>query len=112
LGGAYEHGRGVTVNFAQAAAWYLKAAEQGDAFAQYQLGLLYEEGNGVPQSHANAYFWLDLAAAGKPIDARLQEAAAKNRDDAASHLSSTDLVQTQERTRKWFEDHPVQANQQ
>lgn len=41
----------------------LKAAEQGDALAQYNLGLMYYHGHGVPQSYINAYLWVLLSAA-------------------------------------------------
>ena len=41
----------------QAAAWYRKAAEQGVAGAQFKLGDLYRQGQGVPQDYAQAAFW-------------------------------------------------------
>ena len=85
-------------------AWYRKPAEQGDAKAQYNLGLLYRDGQGVPQDWAEAYFWLDLAAAGK-LRAMLAKDAAKQRDKAASHLTPAELTREQERARKWFEAH-------
>lgn len=34
-----------------------KAAESGDAFASYQLGLLYVRGRGVPQDRVEAAKW-------------------------------------------------------
>lgn len=37
-------------------------AEQGDASAQYNLGVLYERGQGVPQDHKAAVKWYRLAA--------------------------------------------------
>ena len=37
-------------------------AEQGDALAQYNLGLMYDSGEGVPQDHAEAARWFRLAA--------------------------------------------------
>lgn len=37
-------------------------AEQGDAVAQYNLGLLYLDGHGVPQSPAEAVNWFRRAA--------------------------------------------------
>jgi TPR repeat protein len=40
---------------------YLKAAEQGDAQAQYQLGLMYS-GQGAEQNHAEAVIWFRKAA--------------------------------------------------
>jgi TPR repeat protein len=104
LGGLYNHGQGVPQDYAQAAFWYRKAAEQGDAGAQEELGSLYNDGLGVPQDYAEAYFWLDLGAAGK-IDGLDAGQVAKFRDEAASHLTPTDLSLEQERARKWFEAH-------
>jgi TPR repeat protein len=42
--------------------WFRKAADQGDAGAQYHLGLLYRNGNGVPQDYAAAVSWFRMAA--------------------------------------------------
>ena len=39
-----------------------KAAEQGDASAQYNLGLSYATGEGVPQDYQEAVKWFRLAA--------------------------------------------------
>jgi hypothetical protein len=58
----------------------------------------------VPEDFAEAYFWFDLAAAGK-LDASDMEFAAKHRDEHASHLTPADLSREQERARKWFEAH-------
>ena len=41
-----DSGRGVPQDRSQAAAWYRKAAEQGDARAQFNLGLMYRYGPG------------------------------------------------------------------
>ena len=38
LAALYENGQGVAQNDAQTARWYLKAAEQGDAEAQFRMG--------------------------------------------------------------------------
>lgn len=37
-------------------------AAQGDAGAQFRLGLMYDYGQGVPQNHANAVRWYRAAA--------------------------------------------------
>ena len=37
-------------------------AEQGDAAAQYNLGLMYADGRGVPQNDKKAVRWFRLAA--------------------------------------------------
>jgi uncharacterized protein len=90
-------------DFGQAAKWYRKAADQGNALAQNHLGSLYAEGNGVPQDYAEAYFWLSLAnSSGSHSDTN----GVDDRDLAASHLTKTVLLETQERTRKWFAAHP------
>jgi TPR repeat protein len=49
---------------AEAARWYRKAADQGHALAQYNLGLLYANGRGVAQDKAQARAWMQKAAAG------------------------------------------------
>jgi TPR repeat protein len=106
IGSAYHVGQGVPQDYAMAAYWYRKAAEQGDANSQYSLGLMYEGGLGVPQDYAEAYFWLDLATSGK-LDGIKPDDVVSVRDGAASYLTSTVLLQTQARARKWFEDHPA-----
>ena len=40
----------------------LPLAEQGDVEAQYNLGLMYDLGNGVPQDYKQAVKWFKLAA--------------------------------------------------
>ncbi len=42
--------------------WYRLAAEQGLADAQYNLGVMYEVGQGVPQDYDEAVKWYRLAA--------------------------------------------------
>jgi uncharacterized protein len=47
----------VTQDYAQAVAWYHKAAEQGDATAQFNLGVSYAKGQGATQDFAQAAAW-------------------------------------------------------
>ena len=42
--------------------WYRKAAEQGYAQAQHNLGAIYDNGSGVPQDYAEAVKWYRKAA--------------------------------------------------
>ena len=42
--------------------WYTLAAEQGYATAQYNLGFMYNNGEGVPQDDKTAVKWYTLAA--------------------------------------------------
>jgi TPR repeat protein len=52
---------GVLQDYAEAARWYRKAAEQGNAIAQTNLGTMYFQGQGVPQDYAEAVRWCNLA---------------------------------------------------
>ncbi|KAG0375741.1 hypothetical protein BGX24_008705, partial [Mortierella sp. AD032] len=42
--------------------WYMKAANLGSANAQYQIGVMYNNGEGVPTSGSNAMKWFTKAA--------------------------------------------------
>jgi hypothetical protein len=109
VGYDYYLGQGVVQDYAQAAIWWRKSAEQGYASAQNNLGVLYTTGQGVPQSYAEAYFWQNLAAA--LMNGPLQARFAKNRDDAGAKLPSVARLRVQERAAQWFAEHPVQAHQ-
>ncbi len=45
-------------------------AEKGDAYAQFELGKLYQEGDGVPQDDAQAEKWLTKSAEQNDVDAQ------------------------------------------
>jgi len=62
LGVMYANGEGVSQDPAEAARWFVRAAERGKADAQYALGMMYLEGVGVLADEALALRWL-LAAA-------------------------------------------------
>jgi hypothetical protein len=47
----------VSPNYAEAARWYRKAAEQGDTAAQRYLAGVYRRGEGVPQDYVESYRW-------------------------------------------------------
>jgi len=51
------------MNDKEAAKWYLRAAEQGNAKAQLGIAILYESGSGVKKSKEDAIYWYRLAAA-------------------------------------------------
>ena len=42
--------------------WFRKAAEQNHAKAQYNIGFMYEHGQGVPQNYHGAMNWYRKAA--------------------------------------------------
>ena len=57
--GSEAYGRG---DYAGALLEWRPLAEQGNAKAQFNMGLLYENGEGVPQNHAEAAGWYRKAA--------------------------------------------------
>jgi len=60
VGWLYSEGVGTTVNPAEAVAWYLKAAEQGEPAAQFNLAVAFELGEGVPMDYEAARHWYVL----------------------------------------------------
>ena len=50
-------------DYAEAMHWYRKAAEQGNAIAQFNLGVMYSNGEGVKRDQTEAAKWYRLAAA-------------------------------------------------
>lgn len=82
-----ERGRGVPQDYTAAAEWYRKAAEQGDAEAQCNLGWLLENGWGVDKSLEKAEEWYRKAAEQGNVRGMrklgwLAENGRKNLDDA------------------------------
>lgn len=55
-------GQGFPQNYAEAAKWFRRAAEQGDVGAQYDLGDAYYQGKGVAQDYGDAVKWYRRAA--------------------------------------------------
>ena len=50
--GKIDNGEGISQDVSEAAQWYRRAAEQGDAYAQLNLGLMYDLSEGVPQNYS------------------------------------------------------------
>ena len=118
-------------DFAKALRELRPLAEQGDARAQFYLGMLYENGAGVPEDYekarewyeksaaqgdANAQFYLGLLSAfgrGGPMD--LVQAhmwyslaagngharAALHRNDLAREMKPAQIADAQKRAREW-----------
>ena len=73
--GAAQDGIGLVNDFlgnsAEAVKWYTLAADRGFADAQNNLGVCYENGNGVAKSYAEAVKWYKLAAEQGDSDAQV-----------------------------------------
>jgi hypothetical protein len=72
-----------------AVSWYRKAADQGNAAAQLNLGIVYDNGWGVAQNYVIAYMWFSLAAAMGDSD------AARSRDSDAEKLTPAQIAKAQ-----------------
>ena len=81
LGLKCANGKGPALDYAQAASWYLKAAEQNHALAQFNLGVMYANGQGMPADKAQSMLWFDRAA-------HLGDAAAQYRLGITHHYAS------------------------
>jgi len=106
----YVNGMGVDQSDATAMKWYRKAAEQGHARAQLNIGNMYNQGKGVGQSDATAVKWWRKAAEqgharaqsnlgnmynqGKGVDQNLSEALRWFRNaEAAGDPLAADAIQ-------------------
>ncbi len=62
LGKMYLDGKGVAQDYRKAFEWYSETAQQGDAHAQFNLGVMYHLGDGTMQNNIMAEIWLRKAA--------------------------------------------------
>ena len=115
-------------------------AEQGDARAQFNLGVMYATGDGVPEDDAEAVRWYRLAAeqgyaraqsnlgamyalgTGVPEDdvlaymwanlaaAQGDENARKLKDLLAEDMTREHIAEAQRLSREWIEAHPPGGN--
>jgi len=90
----YEEGQGVPVDEQEAVRWYRLAAEQGDAAAQFNLGVMYAKGHGLPKDYVLAHMWMNLAAA-KGV-----EGAVKACDFLEKHMTPAQLAEAQRKARE------------
>lgn len=81
-----------------ALSWFQRAAQAGIRDSQYNLGVLYSQGRGVPRSLSEAYRWFALAAAQGDTE------AAKKRDIVAAQLSPLDLRAARDRVAAFAPD--------
>ena len=116
--------------------WIRKAADQGDSSAQTFLGLMYDEGHGVPQDYKEAKKWFSKAADqgdsggqiflgflyaeghGVPQDyvqahkwfniasANGNKDAIKNRDTVAQQMTSAQIAEAHKLATEWMNQHP------
>ncbi len=130
----YHKGHGVERDDAEAVKWFSKAAEQGNAFAQFNLGILKDNGLGVSPDNAEAVMWYYRAAEQGVAEAQYNlglmygngegvcqdfilahmwfniaakgyEKAKQGRDIAASKMTPDQIAEAQRMARDWMAKH-------
>lgn len=96
----FETGRGVPMNYTEAAMWYRRSAEQGYDVAQFSLGLLYDKGQGVPLNVVEASKWLNLSTSA--ASKRNREARARIRDAVTSKMTRGEIALARARALEWI----------
>lgn len=86
------------LNYREALRWYMMAAKSGDDSAQWNVGFMYQHGQGVPQSVMDSYVWYNIAAANISDDFYR-----RSRDGMARELSSSQLISAQARAKRCLE---------
>jgi len=76
---------------------YSSASEQGDAAAQFGLGVIYANGQGVPQDYVRAHMWFNLAASSLGGDEG--KLATENREDVAQKMTPHQIERAQDMAR-------------
>lgn len=109
LGKRYAMGvRGLDQDMKKAVYWLQKAADRGDGEAQYNLGVIYSQGSGIPQDWVQAHMWFSLAGSSR-IEASQQnrEIAENNRKAAEANMTPAQIEEAQALAGKWLEEHKV-----
>lgn len=86
-----------------AAGWFYRAAEQGHAGAQFNLGLLFAEGQGVPQDSAKAAEWFTKSAEQGNVDAQ--------NNIGVMYLIGEGVEKDTQKALEWFEKAAAQGNE-
>ncbi len=100
LGLQYANSPGAAQDFAQAAAWYRKAAAQGHSLAQFNLGTMYAKGQGMPRDEAESVIWFDRAA--RRGDAGAQFNLGRIHQRASYQGQPEDALESRIEAYKWF----------
>lgn len=135
LGAAYESGRGIKRDLAEAIKWLGKSAKQGNPDAQFLLGQMYENAEGFSQNYVRAAEWYRIACEdrpdrggtgqgcnqlgllyleGKGVERNLVEAykyfkiagVERNVQSARSLMTADEIDLAERQTTHWMESHP------
>ena len=94
--GLAAHERG---DYATALRLFRPLGEQSNASAQYNLGVMYALGQGVPRDNVQAYMWFDLSA--RYLEGVERDRMVQIRDVIASDMTPAQLGEAQRLAREW-----------
>jgi len=100
LGLRFASGEGAALDYAQAAEWYRKAAEQNHFLAQFNLGMMYAHGQGVARDAVQSRMWLGKAA--QQGDAGAQFHLGDNCHRASFRQVPEDAAESRIEAYKWY----------
>ena len=83
-----------------------KAAEQGYADAQFSLGVMYANGEGVPEDDIRAYVWISLATA------QGVENAKNAKEILTGIMTRAEIAEAQKLSREYWEAFGTGLNTQ
>jgi TPR repeat protein len=92
--------RGLAKNYAEADRWYRKAAEQGVASVQYELGFMYAAGWGVSENYVTAYKWVILALSQTHPNSPEYSSIVESRNDLAHLMSKEQIAEAQNQAKE------------
>ena len=81
---------------------WAKAAKQGNAMAQRNLGGMHLRGEGVPEDYVRAYAWSSISAARG--SARSKK---KGKEIMAKHMTPAQIAEAQKLSREYWEKYVV-----
>lgn len=86
--------------YEQAYRMWAPLAEAGIPQAQYNLGVIYTNGNGIPRDYVEAYKWFAIALAAGNID------AAAALVTIAARMTKQQIAEAENRVTAWHALHP------
>jgi TPR repeat protein len=79
-----------------------RAADQGTAQAQLNLGVMYASGFGVPLDYVSAHMWFNLAGARfSATENEGRNLAIASRERAARKMTAAQIAEAQRLAREW-----------
>jgi len=89
--------------------WFQKAADQGYAYAQFNLAISFEHGTGNPKNNIQAHKWFNIATSLYPAtDKASRDQAVAGRDRVAQLMTPEQIAEAQKLAREWKPKSPAQ----